>query len=126
MAFEKTLMGNPTGETPKKRKFERMGGIDVGGSMGDMYAKASEPKESPEEKAHRQNEARQYEERVMTQMRQKIGSGSSKRSEVMMGMPAVTPEQIAEWKKNQEEAEETERKIKEGFWGKIGRFFGRS
>jgi hypothetical protein len=132
MSLEKTMMGNPTGDSPKKPRYERMGGIDVGGSIAKMYDKASATQESAEERASRQQEARQYEARIMQQMRDKIGSEnqpsspSKKKNAVILGMPAVTPEKLAEYKQAQDEADTTEKKIKESFWGKVGRFFGRS
>lgn len=102
--------------------------------MGKMFEKASATPESAEERASRQQAARQYEAHVIQQMRDKIGTGeqtrpaadlrSVKKNAVIMGMPAITPEKLAEYKLAQDEAEAAEKKIKGGFWGGVRRFFG--
>jgi|GEM_PF-5181522 len=127
MRFDKTMFGNPTGEQPqqpKKPKSERIGGLDFGGSMGEMFNKASnKAPETPEERARRLEQNREQEAILIAAMREKIGNQPSaptanrpfnpREARVMQ---AVTPEQIAAMQAAQQEAA-TKPKI--GFWKRL-------
>lgn len=147
MPFEKTMYGNPTGEDPQKAKkndrrgeaYQRMGGIDFGGSIGEMMSNI--PKETPEEKRARQAETRKNEEALMAEFRNKIQSQPATerpkanpnwRREVMIGQ-AITPEQIAQFqaeqaaKKAQEDATRKAQEAEQNsLWSRVKGIFGRS
>lgn len=127
MAFEKTMMGNPSGANPEKpfNPRERIG-------FGIKYPSAVEtPKMTPEEQATRAKLTQEADAQFMESMRAKIGinepgpARTPRKNDVVIGMKAPTPEEIAAYGAAQEETKKMEEKIKKGgILSRIGKFFG--
>src|SRR5688572_26165970 len=129
MAFEKTMMGNPSGDNPEKpiNPKERIG-------FGIKYpSKVEAQKMTPEEQAARAKQSLEDEARYMQSVREKIGPmndtpaktdiGARRRTDVIMGMKAPTQEEMAAYLESKKEAEEMEKKIKKGgFLSRLGNF----
>lgn len=128
-----TIIGNPMGaasENPpvKKPKSERIGGVDVGGSMGEIMSRVKP--ETPEEKAARFAAAVAEENRIVAEFRAKIGTGQPQESPLdpkhwrkggVIHMPAMTPEMIAAL--SAEKRQKAMKKAPAGEEGKLKKFF---
>src|SRR5688500_7804390 len=110
MAFEKTMMGNPSGNSPEKPidPKERIG-------FGIKYpSKVETPKMTPEQQAAQAKSMRDAEAQYMQSVREKIGPMSDtpaktdmstrRRSDVVVGMKAPTPEEMAAYLASKKEA----------------------
>jgi len=120
MAFEKTMMGNPTGPEAEKPKAPEIK------HFGVPYRPTAEAlKETPEQLARRMESAREAEEEIMKSVREKITKNPVPEQPKdpdawRKGTVIMSPEETAALLANVDKRP----KAKPTFFGRIGRFFG--